>query len=345
LQSKVQLLQQPLVVCPVSTRLSKQGHQTAPVYAIDSGTGRMRALAMTPSFPVASRRITGEKMQRRLNCFLLAIVAATPAFGGPVINLGSASAFGLLGGTAISNTGTSVITGDVGVQNASATITGFYPTGATTSGPAGVIAPGNSLSNNAYTDFVNAFNTAQLLTPTQFYSDLSLSRTFTGNTVYGLPAGVSSTSGISLTFDAQNDPSAIFVVQTPGAFTANGALTFILSNQAQADRIFWIVGTNATLSPGSSGPMTFDGNILAGQAFTMSAQSGGSGVLAGTINGCVFAETANTLAGQTVVNGCASLAGSAPSSSGVPEPMTSGLAGLGCLVGAWRVQRRKRSRQ
>jgi hypothetical protein len=281
-------------------------------------------------------------MQRRFNWFLVAIIAATPAFAGPVINLGSASAFSLLGGTAISNTGTSVVSGDVGVQNASATITGFYPTGTTTSGPAGVIAPGNSLSNNAYTDFVNAFNTAQLLTATQSYPDLSLSRTFTGNTVYALPAGVSSTSGISLTFDAQKDPSEIFVIQTPGAFTANGALTFILANQAQADHIFWIVGTSATLSPGSSGPMTFEGNILAGQAFTMSAQSGGSGVLAGTINGCVFAETANTLAGHTIVNGCAGLAGSGgPSGSSVPEPVTSGLAGFGCIAGAWSLRRRR----
>jgi hypothetical protein len=277
-------------------------------------------------------------MQRRFNWIVVTMIAATPAFAGPIINLGSASAFGLLGGTAISNTGTSVVSGDVGVQNAAATITGFYPDGITTSGPAGVIAPGSSLSNNAYTDFVNAFDAANLLTATQSYPDLSLSRTFIGNTVYALPAGVSSTSGISLTFDAQNDPNEIFVIQTPGAFTANGALTFILANQAQADHIFWIVGTSATLSPGSSGPMTFDGNILAGQAFTMSAQSGGSGVLAGTINGCVFAQTANTLAGQTIVNGCAGLGSSG---SPVPEPVTSGLVGFGCLAGAWSLRKRR----
>ena len=33
----------------------------------------------------------------------------------------------------------------------------------------------------------------------------------------------------------------------------------------------------------------------------MSANPGGSGVLAGTINGCVFAQSANTLAGTTNV--------------------------------------------
>jgi hypothetical protein len=74
------------------------------------------------------------------------------------VNLGTASSFGLLGGT-ISNTGTSVIMGNVGVENASGTITGFNPTGTTVGGS--VIAPGSTASNNAYTDFVNAFNRAE----------------------------------------------------------------------------------------------------------------------------------------------------------------------------------------
>jgi len=70
-------------------------------------------------------------------------------------------------------------------------------------------------------------------------------------------------------------------------------MTFTLQNQAQANHIFWVVGTSSTISVGSSGPITFDGSILAGQAFTMSAASGGSGTLAGTINGCVFAGAVN----------------------------------------------------
>jgi hypothetical protein len=114
-------------------------------------------------------------------------------------------------------------------------------------------------------------------------------------------------------------------------------MTFTLLGGANPDNIFWIVRNIATISVGSSGPITFDGNVLAGQSFTMSAASGGSGVLAGTINGCAFAETANTLAGQTTVNGCVGggLPGGGP---GVPEPGSSGLVGLGCLLGilAWR---------
>ena len=109
-------------------------------------------------------------------------------------------------------------------------------------------------------------------------------------------------------------------------------MTFTLDGLAQADNIFWIVGNNATISVGSAGPIAFDGNILAGDTFTMSAASGGSGVLAGTINGCVFATNANTLAGTTDVEGCNSAAPGGDSGS-VPEPGTLPLLSMGLGAG------------
>jgi MYXO-CTERM domain-containing protein len=259
----------------------------------------------------------------------IALAAATPVLASPIVNLGTASSFGLLGGT-ISNTGTSVITGNVGVSGPAGTITGFNPTGTTVGGS--VIAPGSTSSNNAYIDFVNAFDAAALLASTQSYADLTVNRTFLGNNVYTFTlTDISTTTGINLTFDAQNDPSQVFVIRTDGAFTANGALTFTLQNQAQASNIFWIIGTIGTISVGSSGPITFEGNILAGESFTMSAAAGGSGTLAGTINGCVFAQTANTLAGTTNISGC--------STAAVPEPGSAALVGLGGLLGIFALRK------
>jgi hypothetical protein len=123
-----------------------------------------------------------------------------------------------------------------------------------------------------------------------------------------------------------------------------------LEGDAQADNIFWVVGNSttpyATISVGSSGPIIFDGNILAG-TFTMSAASGGSGVLAGTINGCVFTENANTLAGITDVGGCAatSAGGSGPTSppNPIPEPGSMALLGSGLIALAGFVRRRRQS--
>jgi hypothetical protein len=124
-------------------------------------------------------------------------------------------------------------------------------------------------------------------------------------------------------------PNAVFVIQIDGAFSVIGAMTFQLEGGALASNIFWIVeGGAATISVGTSGPITFDGDILAATAFTMSAsgQTGGSGVLAGTINGCVFTDTGeNTLAGETDVNGCLA--------TGSPEPGTAGTGGA--LVACW----------
>jgi hypothetical protein len=250
-----------------------------------------------------------------LFCTLMAVVVAVPALAAP-INLGSASSFGLIGGT-ISNTGTSVVNGNVG---ATTTITGFPPGTAT-----GTVYPaGSPTATAAYNDFVLAFIQGSGLTPTQSVTDLTTNRTFLGNNVFNFPTltDVTSTTGINLTFDAQSDSSKTFVIQIARDLTINGPLSFTLINGAQSNNIYWIIGRTQTISSGG-GPVTFDGNILAGTSFTMSANPGGSGVLAGTINGCVFAETANTLAGTTQVGSC--------SAAAVPEPGTSALVGLGLL--------------
>ena len=256
-------------------------------------------------------------------------MAAVPAFGAPImVNLGTANSFGLLGGT-ISNTGTSVVSGNVGGKT---TVTGFPPGTTAGSGNNVYPAPSDPTVVMAYNDFVNAFNTAQTMMSTASYADLTMDRTFTGNNVNTFAlTDISTATGINLTFDALNDSNAVFVIKIARDLTVNGALTFTLQNQAQAKNIFWIVGRDATISVGSSGPIAFYGDILAGSSFTMSAASGGPGTLAGTINGCVLAETANTLAGTTNVNGCSGVAA-------VPESGSFGLVSLSCLLGilAWR---------
>jgi hypothetical protein len=259
---------------------------------------------------------------------------ALTAYAGTVsVDLGAADTFGLLGGT-ISNTGTSKVTGNVG---ATTTITGFPPGTAT-----GTVYPfpNDPTVETAYTAFENADTQAWSYVSTALpLGTLMTSQTFVGNNAYASATDISTATGINLTFDAQGNPNEVFVILIGGALTVNGAMTFTLEGGAQTSNIFWVVEDAATISVGSSGPITFDGNILAGTSFTMSAGSVGSGVLAGTINGCVYAETANTLAGETNVNGpCASPSGN------VPEPGTATLLSMGLLFSLIVYGRRSRKK-
>ena len=262
-------------------------------------------------------------MRNRLIWLVMAVAAVVPAFGSPVVsvNLGSSGSYALLGST-ITDTGDSDIFGNVG---ATTTITVNSPWVVT-----GTVYPaGDPNAIAAYGAFESAYNTALALAPTQpVLGSLPLTQTFLGNNVYTFNNNLSTTTGTALTFDAQNNPNDVFVIQIDGAFTVNGILTFNLVNGAKASNIFWIVEDAATISVGSSPPQTFDGSILAGTSFTMSAASGGSGTLAGTIDGCVFSETANTLAGDTNVGGCAS---TGSGSGSTPEPSSSWLLGTGLL--------------
>jgi len=288
------------------------------------------------------------KMKKRLIGLMIATAAVAPAFGDSVtgdIQTAVSTGFTLVGYN-ISNTGTSAVTGNVGVGSAAGTVTGFNPTGTATGT---VYAPGDPTAGAAYNDFMSAYNAALALSGTAIGAGLT-SQTFTatsGVNVYTLPAGgTSTTTGTNLTFDANGNPNAVFIIQVPGAFTVNGALTFSLTNGAQADNIIWVVGTAATISVGSSGAITFDGSILSGSTFTMSAATGGSGTLAGTINGCVFSDIGtNTLAGETDVDGCSAFSGNGtvgapPPPDTTPEPGTMGLF-AGSLVGLSLLFRRR----
>ena len=73
----------------------------------------------------------------------------------------------------------------------------------------------------------------------------------------------------TLTFDAQGDPDAVFVVQTAAALNTTAATTMSLTNGAQASNIFWVVGGATTLGAASA----FTGTILSGAAITVGAGS------------------------------------------------------------------------
>ena len=181
------------------------------------------------------------------------------AAGPPPVELGTAEPFAVLAGTpAITNTGPTTITGDVGISPAAA-VTGFPP-GIVN----GTIHAADAVALQAQSDLTIAYDDAAGRTP---------ATTVAGGTLGGLTlvGGIYNSGGATLgltgtlTLDAENDPTSTWIFQaTSDLITASSSsVTFI--NGGQPCNVFWQVTSSATLGSDS----TFAGTILALTSITM----------------------------------------------------------------------------
>ncbi len=201
------------------------------------------------------------------------------------VNLGTADDFAVLAGTGITNTGSSVINGDIG-SYPTATITGFPP---------GIVNgtnhAGDVVTQGAKTDLVTAYNNAAGQTPVSTVPTELGGTTKTAG-VYDSAAGTFGITG-TLTLDAQGDPNAVFIFKTASTLITAGSSNVNLINGAQPCNVFWQVGSSATLGTNS----TFKGNILALTSATLTTGANVEGrVLAR--NGAVTLDT-NTITKAT----------------------------------------------
>ena len=204
--------------------------------------------------------------------------------------LGMAASFAILGGTTVTNTGPSNINGDVGVSPGSA-ITGFPP-GVVTGG---ALHPDDALATQAQADLATAYGIVAGEVPTTTFASTSL----TGLT---LTPGVDHFTAAAqldgtLTFDAQGDPNAVFVVQIVSALTTQPNSNIVLINGAHASNVFWQVGSSATIGSGT----TFQGNILALTSITLVGNTSIAPGRALAINGAVTMDTNNASTTQQLI--------------------------------------------
>jgi type VI secretion system secreted protein VgrG len=165
--------------------------------------------------------------------------------------------FAVLAGSTVTNTGPSVIVGNVGVSPGGA-ITGFPPGSVT----GGTIHSNDAVAIQAQSDLTTAFNSLAGATP---FTDL------TGQDLGGLTltpgvyhfANSAQLTG-TLTLNDQNDPAAIFIFQIGSTLTTASSSRVQFINGG-ADNVYWQVGSSATL--GSS--TVFAGNILAEASITL----------------------------------------------------------------------------
>jgi hypothetical protein len=199
--------------------------------------------------------------------------------------LGTTQTFVVLGGSTVTSTGSSVLTGDLGVWPGLA-ITGFPPgivNGTTHAGDAPAL--------KAQSDLVIAYN---VLAGQACHSDLTgqdLGGKTLGPGVYCFSTSAQLTG--TLTLDAQGSASAVFVFQIGSTLTTASNSVVRVINGGSNCNVFWQVGSSATLGTGT----TFAGSILALTSITLNTSASVSGrVLAR--NGAVTLDT-NTVTGCT----------------------------------------------
>ena len=200
-------------------------------------------------------------MKNRTNNKLLSIILAASLFGTiaaprlvmaaeKAVDVGTTSNFSILAGETVTNTGSTEITGDVGLYAGSA-----FP-GAPDVILNGAMHLSDPVAEIAKEDLVTAYNDLAGRTPQLINRELGGQTLIPG--VY-----VSATKDFQLTgkltLDGQGDPNAIFIFQTDTTLITASASSVELIGRAIKCGVFWKVGSSATLGANSS----FAGRIFA----------------------------------------------------------------------------------
>ena len=225
--------------------------------------------------------------------FSALLLQTAMAFG--QATLGTAQSYGVLGASTVTNTGPSVINGDLGVNPGSA-VTGFPP-GLVN----GTVHAADAASLQAQTDATTAYN---------FLAGQACGATLTGDLggrtltpgVYCFASSAQLTG--PLTLDAMGNPAAVFIFQVGSTLTTASSSSVVMANGTQACNVWWQVGSSATLGTTTA----FAGTVIALASATLNTGA--------TLSGRAIARTgAVTLDTNTVTpTACAAL----PPGPGVP---------------------------
>src|ERR1035437_358770 len=218
------------------------------------------------------------------------------------VKLGTAGSYAVLAGSTVTNTGSSVLNGNLGVSPGCA-VTGFPP-----GSVSGTINACNSAAAQAQRDLTTAYNAAMGLSRTATLTGKDLGGLVLTPGVYFFASSAQLTG--TLTLNNLGNPNALFVFQIGSTLTTASNSSVIFSSSLTDPNVYWQVGSSATLGTTTS----FQGNILAYQSITLNtgATIGCGSALA--INGAV------TLDSNVIGGGC-------NGKSTVPEPGTLGMLG------------------
>jgi hypothetical protein len=200
-------------------------------------------------------------------------VALCPFIGG----------FSVLAGSTVTNTGSTTVSGDVGVSPG--TVVSGFPPGLAS----GTIDLADGASAQAQAALTAGYIDAAGRTGgTSVAGDL-VGQTFTTG-VYKSTSSLAISGDVTL--DAQGNPDAVFIFQIASTLTTGSGSHVILANGATACNVFWQVGSSATLGTDS----VFKGNILALTSITIT-----TGV---NLEGRALARNGAVTLDTDVITGC-----------------------------------------
>ncbi len=189
--------------------------------------------------------------------FSLTLLMPNPVNAQVAPGIGTATSFAVLGGSAVSNTGPSVVNGDLGISPLNA-VTGFPP-GIVN----GTLHVADAVALQAQSDVTTAYNNLAGQTPCTDLTGQDLGGQTLISGIYCFATSAQLTG--NLTLDAQGNAAAVFIFQIGTTLTtaSNSSVTTI--NSGTGCNIWWQVGSSATLGTTTA----FQGNILALTSITL----------------------------------------------------------------------------
>jgi len=246
---------------------------------------------------------------------------ALGAHASPLVDLGTADFFAVLAGSTVTNTGPSVIHGDLGVSPGSA-ITGFPP---------GMVSDGtihgpDATTVQAQNDLTTAYNAAAGEPCMTNLSGTDLGGLTLTPGVYCFDSSAQLTGTLDL--DAEGNTDAQFLFQIGSTLTTASDASVDFIDGGQDGRVFWQVGSSATLGTTTA----FVGDIMALTSITLTTgadiQCGG----ALARNGAVTLDTNNVAIDTANCETTTAATGGGSGSIPVPEPGTAALLGAGLFL-------------
>jgi type VI secretion system secreted protein VgrG len=219
------------------------------------------------------------------------LYGSTQVLAATVPLLESAQSFAVLGASAVTNTGSTTITGNLGVYPGSS-ITGLGSITLT-----GTVHQTDAVAQQAQVDATTAYNALAGLAPHGSVNSGILTGTDLGGLtltpgVYHFASSAQLTG--TLTLDAQGNNNAFWVFQIGSTLTTASASVVQMinagSNNGFDDGVFWQVGSSATLGTSTA----FEGNILAQASITLNTTATIENGRALALTGAVTMDT-NTI--------------------------------------------------